>query len=198
MAKTIEQLNSFIEQLNQDEEQTQEQTFEVFQVTDLDSAAEAQRRIAYFHEQMAEIDVIVQKQLEPFLAKVERIKEWGEQAKQEYVDKVDHYSLLLETFIRNEVATQEEKGKKPKKTIKLPYGSIALKKQQPEFVKEEEKLLEYAKVVGLFKVKETTDWAELKKKCQVVEGKLVYEETGEIVPGVTVIERGDKFELKLG
>ena len=193
MAKPIEQLELFVFQLNEQEEQT----FQVFEVSNLESAAEAQRRISYFHEQMAEIDAIVQKQIEPFQAKIDRIKEWGEQAKQEYLEKVDHYAVLLEMFIRQEVTKQEEAGKKAKKTIKLPYGSIALKKQQPEYQKDENALLEYAREIGFVKVKESTDWAELKKKCQVVEGKLI-DENGQIVPGVTVIERGDKFELKLG
>jgi hypothetical protein len=45
-------------------------------------------------------------------------------------------------------------------------------------------------------VKEETNWAELKKNCVVADGKL-YDMNGEQVPGVTVIEQGEKFEIKL-
>lgn len=196
MAKDIQQLDLFIQTLNQEEEVAQETTFQAFTVSDLETAAEAQRRISYFHERMAEIDAVTDSQIEPFQAKIDRIKEWGEQAKQEYVDRVNHYSLLLEAYIREQVAEQQANGKKAKKSIKLPYGSIALKKQQPEFIKNEDELLEYARQAELVKVKETADWAAIKKVSRIHEGKM-YDQNGEVVPGVDVVERADKFELKI-
>lgn len=190
MAKRLDEV---LVEVNQEEEEVVKQPF---MVEDLETAAEAQRRISYFHDRMTEIDGIVEKQIEPFLKKIEKIREWGEQAKEEYVSKVSHYEALLEVFMRQEVEKQLEAGKKPKKTINLPYGKIALKKQQPEFQRDEEVLFEYAKQTGFIRVKESTDWAELKKKCQVHDGKLI-DENGEVVPGVVVVEREDKFEVKL-
>jgi len=186
-------LEVVMEELNELEAQ---QIQEVFAVVDLESAAEAQRRIAYFEDKKAEIDAIIEKQIAPFLEKVEKIKMWGEESKKEYIEKQAHYSNHLEQYLRTEVAKQVEAGKKPKKTVKLPYGNITLKKQQPEFQRDEEALLEYAKETGFIKVKESADWAEIKKNCVVVNGKL-YDVNGEAVPGVVVIERGEKFELKL-
>lgn len=182
--------------LTQIDEQEQEVVYQPFIVNDLESASEAGRRIAYFNDKKAEIDSIIESQLKPFLDKIERIKQWGVEAKQEYDEKQSFYANQLEFFIRNEVAEQLEAGKKPKKTVKLPYGSISLKKQQPEFVKDEEVLLGYAKEAGFVKVKESTDWAELKKSCQIVEDKLISPD-GEVIPGVSVVEREDKFELKM-
>lgn len=174
----------------------QEVSYQPFIVNDLVTAAEAQRRIAHFEDKKKEIDSIIESQIAPFLAKIEKIKEWGEQAKQEYDEKESYYANQLEFFLREEVTKQVESGKKPKKSIKLPYGKIALKAQQPEFVRNEEELLEYAKASGFIKVKESADWAEIKKNCVVADGKL-YDSNGEQVPGVMVIERGEKFELKL-
>lgn len=196
MAKDIQQLDLFVQNMMQDEVVKQEQTFQAFTVSDLETAAEAQRRIAYFKEQMAELDAIAEKQIEPFQEKIDRIKEWSEQAKQEYIEKSAHYSLLLENFIREQVAEQQASGKKLKKTIKLPYGTIALKKQQPEFTKDAEALLEYAKSVEMVKVKEEADWAAIKKVSRIHEGKM-YDQNGEVIPGVSVFERDDKFEIKL-
>lgn len=186
-------LENVLEEIIEQEEQVVKQSFSV---VDLDSAAEAQRRISYFTDRMNEIDSIIEKQIAPFLEKIEKIKDWGITAKQEYVNKSEYYSAQLEIYIRNEVQAQLNSGKKPKKTINLPYGKIALKKQQPEFQKDEEVLLSYAQEAGFYKTKVTTDWAELKKNCTVSDGKLV-DENGEVVPGVTVVERDDKFELKL-
>ncbi|WP_141433709.1 host-nuclease inhibitor Gam family protein [Bacillus sp. 03113] len=179
------------------EEQEKEVVYQPFVVTDLETAAEASRRISYFEGKKAEIDSIIEAQIAPFLAKIEKIKEWGVQAKQEFVDKQSHYSGQLESYLRAEVTKQLEAGKKAKKTIPLPFGKMSLTKQQPEYQKDKAVLLEYAKTAGYAEPKWETKWSELKKDCTVVDGSLVNEETGEIVPGVVVVEREDKFEFKL-
>lgn len=185
-------IENVLAEIDQQEEESIQQ---VFAVTDLESATEASRRIAYFEEKKAEIDAIIEKQIAPFLEKIEKIKMWGEEAKKEHIEKQSHYSNHLEMYLRQEVKKQLDAGKKAKKSIKLPYGSISLKKQQPEFVKDEESLLEYAKENGFVKVKESADWATIKKQCQVVNGQLV-DEFGVILP-VQVVEREEKFDLKL-
>lgn len=187
----VQPLENILAELDQ-----QEEVQEVFAVVDLETAAEAQRRIAYFESRKTEIDSIIEKQIAPFLEKIEKIKMWGEEAKKEHIEKQAHYSNQLERYIREEVKKQVDAGKKPKKTIKLPYGSISLKKQQPKFTKDDLILFDYAKENGFVRVKEETDWAALKKQCQVVNGQLV-DEFGVIVPGVEVVEQDEKFDLKL-
>lgn len=186
-------LEDVLEIINQQEEEVVNQPFTV---TDLDSAAEAQRRITYFNDRIKEIESTMNKQLEPFLKKIELIKEWAQSEKEVQEDKIKHYSNMLELFIREEVMLAEVNGKKPKKIIKLPYGKIQLKKQQPEFERDEEMLFSFAKDHGYTKIKESTDWSTLKKQCQVVNGRLVTED-GEAVPGVVVTERDDEFNLVL-
>lgn len=189
----MKSLEAVIEQIDGYEELD---TSNVFAVIDLDTAAEAQRRVAYFEEKKKEIDAIIEKQIAPFMEKIEKIKMWGHEAKFEYEEKQAYYSNHLEQYLRSEVAKQMEAGKNPKKTLSLPYGKISLKKQQPKFEKDEKALFEYAKTAGFVRVKEETDWMELKKNCVVAGGKL-YDQSGEAVPGITVIEQGEKFEIKL-
>lgn len=187
MSKTLEEV---LQEVGGEEE------FTPFLVEDLDTAAEAQRRIAYFHDEMAEIDAVVEKQIQPWLDKIERIKQWGEDAKAEHLNKVQHYEQLLNYYINEVVQKQIDAGKKPKKTIKLPYGQIKLQKQQPEFIKDDEQLLAHARELGYVKVKESTDWAELKKHAHIKDGRM-YDMNGELIPGVEVKEREDKFVHKL-
>lgn len=168
-----------------------------FVVNNLETATEASRRIAHFEERKQEIEAIIEKQMAPFLEKLEKIKAWGDEAKKELIDKQTYYSNTLEIYLREEVSQQVVAGKKAKKTVKLPYGKISLKKQQPEFKKDEEKLLEFAIGQGYAKNKWSTEWEELKKQCVVHEGKLVFKDTGEFVPGVEVVEKDEKFEFKL-
>ena len=189
----MKSLDTVLEELNQDEQETVNQTFVV---NDLETAAEAQRRISYFQDEMKKIDVITEQQIEPFKRKIEKIEEWGEQSKQEFAEKQSFYISQLELYLRTEIERQIESGKKPKKTLKLPYGKILLKKQQPEYTKDDAALMEYAKQIGKVRVKEEVDWADIKKSC-LVQGGYLIDDNGEIVPGVTVTERADKFEIEL-
>jgi hypothetical protein len=186
----------FVNEFLDFETQEEQEVRQVFAVVDLGTAVEAQRRIAYFEGKKREIDQIIEEQIAPFLQKIEKIKEWGQQAKVEYEEKQSIYGMRLEMYLREEVQKQLDAGKKPKKTLSLPYGKISLKAQQPKFEKNEEELFQYAKEAGFVRVKEETDWAELKKKCVVADGKL-YDMNGERVPGVIVIEQPEKFDMKL-
>ncbi|MFS0904160.1 host-nuclease inhibitor Gam family protein [Priestia aryabhattai] len=178
-------------------EGVEEKAFGVFQVTDLETAAGAQREIAYSQGEINVIDLITSKQIEPLLEQIEQIKAQAEEAKKPFIERKAHYSLMLEKFMREHVRQQIESGKKTiKKTISFLGGNVSLKSQQPQFKKDEEVLLEYAKANGFVKVKEEIDWDSLKKKCMVGEGGLI-DKNGEFVPGVEVIQREDKFVIKI-
>lgn len=193
MAKPIEEL--MLEINAEDEEVVEENLFLL--VNDLESAAEVQRRIAYFQEQISNVERIIQTQIAPFQKKIEKIQEWGKEAKKESEDRIAYYSALLETYIREEIQKQVAAGKKPKKTIKLPYGKISLKSQQPEYQKDEKALYEFAKQTGyVVPVEPKLDWVKLKKDCSILGDKLITPD-GELVEGVTVFERNDKFYLEL-
>ncbi|MFD9413096.1 host-nuclease inhibitor Gam family protein, partial [Streptomyces sp. NPDC059989] len=166
------------------EEQEEQTEQEAFEVSDLETAAEAQRRIAHFMEKQQKIDQIAENQIAPFLEKIEKIKMWQEQEKEKYMKKQAFYENRLERYMRQEVEEQKKKGRKPQKTIKLPYGTLKLIKQQPEFQRNDSELLGYAKENGFLKVAESVDWSSIKSKCTVFGDKLIDPE-GQLVPGVT-------------
>ncbi|MEC1470510.1 host-nuclease inhibitor Gam family protein [Bacillus haynesii] len=169
---------------------------EVFEVHNLETAAEAQRRVAYFKRKQAEIDAVADKQIERLKMEIERLEQWQEEAKKEYVERENFYKHRLERYMREEVRKMQENGKKPKKTIKLPYGTIKLVKQQPEYQRNENDLLEYAESKGFVRVKKDVDWAAIKNKAKVFGDKLI-DADGELIPGVTVVDREDKFTVEV-
>ncbi|WP_223837367.1 host-nuclease inhibitor Gam family protein [Bacillus swezeyi] len=169
---------------------------EIFEVHDLETATEAQRRVAYFKRKQSEIDEVADKQIERLKMEIERLEQWQEEAKKEYVERENFYKHRLERYMRDEVRKMQENGKKPKKTIKLPYGTIKLVKQQPEYQRNENDLLEYAESKGFVRVKKDVDWSAIKKKAEVFGDKLI-DGDGEIIPGVTVVDREDKFTVEV-
>jgi len=83
-------------------------------------------------------------------------------------------------------------------THTLPTGKIKLSKQLPEVRRNENTLLEFLKKTEpkYIKVKESVDWANLKKTLKQVDNKYVTEH-GEVVEGVELLERDYKFKVEV-
>lgn len=106
-------------------------------------------------------------------------------------------SYLLEYF---EAIPEELKKKtKTQEKYRLPSGEIVKKYPAPEFKRDEETLLAWAKVnaPSYVEVKETPKWGELKKITKIA-GNQVVTEDGEVVEGVEVVERPPALEFKEG
>lgn len=82
--------------------------------------------------------------------------------------------------------------------IKFPNAKLVLKKQDPEYKRDEATVIEWLKKnngTAYIKVTESLDWAQLKKDTSVLKDKIVTVD-GEIIPGVEVIEREAKFAVE--
>lgn len=122
-----------------------------------------------------------------------------------YQDKIEVYqkqfeskTAYLKEQLRQYFETVPHKTTKTQETYKLPSGTLKLKKQNPEYIRDEEKLLIWAKAnnPAHVKVKESVDWAELKKELKFVDDKALTED-GEIVDGVKVVKRPDVFGIDI-
>lgn len=89
------------------------------------------------------------------------------------------------------------KQTKTQTQYELLSGKLVWKKQQPLYERDEADLLAWAEttVPELVKVKKEVSWADLKKQADVSGDKLLLD--GEIIPGVTVVERPDVFEVQI-
>ena len=122
-----------------------------------------------------------------------------------YQEKIEVYqkqfeskTAFLKEQLRQYFETVPHKTTKTQETYKLPSGTLKLKKQNPEYIRDEEKLLIWAKVnkPEHVKVKESVNWAELKKELKFVDDKALTED-GEIVDGVIASERPSVFDIEL-
>ena len=89
------------------------------------------------------------------------------------------------------------KQTKTQTQYELLSGKLVWKKQQPLYDRDESALLAWAETTApeLVKVKKEVSWADLKKQADVSGDKLLLD--GEIIPGVTVVEREDVFEVQV-
>lgn len=113
-----------------------------------------------------------------------QIKEWRDS----YL--IEYFELIPEEF---------KKKTKTMEKYRLPSGEIIKKYPNPEFKRDNKKLLGWIKANKLdyVEVKETPKWGELKKITKVVNGQVVTKD-GEIVEGVEVVERPPVMEFKEG
>ncbi|TDA67999.1 MAG: hypothetical protein D9V47_09125 [Clostridia bacterium] len=92
-------------------------------------------------------------------------------------------------------------GPDPKaKTARLPHGTLKVRAQQPEFKRDEDKLLASLDGRGLgelVRVKREPDWQKVKPLVTATEsGAVVWTETGELVEGVRAEVRPPKFTVE--
>jgi len=130
----------------------------------------------------------------------EMIKEYQfirDKAKEVYEDRTGYFKNLLLNFFRG-LSEDMLKRTKTQATYKLPSGKLKLKIQGPEYGRDEVKLIEWARVnhPALIKVNESLDWESMKKMITIC-GENVVDGTGEIIDGVRVVERPDKFEVEI-
>lgn len=126
--------------------------------------------------------------------KIRLLKERLDKEKESRQKSIDYYTGLLREYFNTLEINSTKAGNK---IYKLPSGKIQLKKQQPEYIRDDEQLIKWLESNGkneFIKIEKMPEWGELKKTVTVSNG-VVLTSDGEVVDGVSVIERGEKFEV---
>jgi len=157
-----------------------------FRITNLDQANWAVRKIARIETARQECRALVEQEMA-------KLNTWLKSEEEDYDQERSFFEHLLREYM-DEQRQQDSKLK----TIKLPNGKIGLRKQQPEFQRDNDKLLAWLKKnrQDLVKVKEEPDWAGLKAVAAVLGNTMADPETGEVIEGVTVVHRPDKLHVE--
>lgn len=112
-------------------------------------------------------------------------------------DTVAYFTALLEAWFK----TVPHKTTKTQESYQLPGGKLVRKAQQPTYERDANALLTWAKssFPEAVKVKEEASWTDIKNRIGKVmpDGSAVDKETGEIIDGVTVIERDPVFKVEI-
>jgi len=182
-----ERMVEFLDEENDNRRYRQEgNTNQPFRITNLDQANWAVRKIARIETARQECRALVEQEMA-------KLNTWLKSEEEDY----DQERSFFEYLLRNYLDEQQQQDSKLK-TIKLPNGKIGLRKQQPEFQRDNDKLLAWLKKnrQDLVKVKEEPDWAGLKAVAAVLGNTMADPETGEVIEGVTVVHRPDKLHVE--
>lgn len=107
---------------------------------------------------------------------------------------IDNNTARLEAYFD----TLPHKATKTQESYVLPSGKLVRKHQDPEFSRNDEDVLSWLHENNgekFIKIKESLDWAGLKKTLTVL-GETVVDENGEIIPCIKAAERPDVFKIE--
>lgn len=124
---------------------------------------------------------------------------WYTDKIKEIKEQTDFDTMNLERMLAEYFATVPHKKTKTQESYKLPGGKLVLKTQNPEYKLDDKTVIEWLNGNGMpqyVKTKLELDWDALKKATAVFEGHIVTED-GEIIPGIEVVNRDEKFTVEI-
>lgn len=130
--------------------------------------------------------------------RAEHFVAWYEQKIMEIKEQTEMDNAFLEAALERYFETVPHKKTKTTETYEFPGGKLVRRLQQAEYKRDDKTVIAWLKEKfgGRFvKTEEKLDWAGLKEATGVFEGAIVTED-GEIVPGIEIIERPAKFDVK--
>ena len=131
---------------------------------------------------------------------IAQVNDWLEKEVGEAQRDIDSLSVMLQPFIESELA-----GKK-KRSVNLPSGRAGFRKGTVTFELEGQKvdgkseqllsLVKQHQLEDYVVVKESVDWASLKKSLNITEDGKVISSDGELLEAMIAIQEPDKFYVQ--
>jgi len=164
---------------------SEEETGRAFRIRNLDQADWAVRKIARLEARRQECRDLVE-------AESAKLAAWLKKQEEEADRERSFFDSLLRDYL------EEQRQQDPRlKTIKLPHGRVGLRKQHPEYIRDNDQLLTWlqANRPELVKVKTEPDWAAVKAAATVLGDIMADPDTGEVIEGIRIVERPDKLAV---
>lgn len=167
------------------EEPQQSEERERFRLTDENMANWALRKVAKARAEYEEAAKVAE-------AEVKRIDDWLNSRKRDLERTEEFFGGLLTGYY-----LPQHMENPRQKTFKLPAGQVQIRAQQPDYVRDEAKLIAWLKgndMAGYVEIVEKLRWGDLKKQLKQLGDKMLSPD-GEVVDGILVVDRGLKVNI---
>ena len=163
-------------------------------IRNADEAGAALRRLKQeraVHDQYCEP---LRNRIEKLEQRVRELRGEIERADNALASKTEIYTGALRRWFENGAERRELKASW---RVPLPDGTLVLTKPSETLAHDDDALLAFVKQnrPEFVRVKESVDWAELKKHLHVEDGAAYFADTGEMPDGVTVTEKPSEFKI---
>ena len=171
----------------EDEPEAQDTTPAPWRIADDGAADWAVRKIAEERAELARIRELAEAEIERIEAKLAAAEK-----------RCENGTRFLTAKLAEYFSTVPHKATKTKESYRLLSGTLTMKIGGTQMKQDDEALLAFLKQSGnddMIQITEKPRWGEYKKRLQIVGGSVVDSQTGEIVEGVTVIEKPNTFSV---
>jgi len=162
-------------------------------VVDNDSKASwCLRKIKKMKEKQEDNKDLADSIIERLREEIRDVEDWLDGENGKIQDNID----FLEDKLR-EYAFMLKEEDSDLKTYSLPFGELKFRKQRPKWKYDEDRLLNFVEhnFAEALKIKKKVSKRDLKRNAEVVGSKAVIKDTGQIIEGVTVERRPEKFKV---
>ena len=124
---------------------------------------------------------------------------WYEEKIKQIKEQTDFDTANLEAMLARYFDTVPHKKTKTQESYALPGGKLVLKKQNAEYNRDDKTVIDWLERNGgeaYIKTEKKLDWSTLKRDTQALNGQIVTMD-GEIIPGIEVTDRPDKFVVEV-
>lgn len=159
---------------------------EGWKVEDEASADWALRKIKEHENEIKRINEFAEQE-------ISKIESWANKEVDRHEKDIDFFQSKLAEYAM-ELREKDDKFK----SLKLPNGRVRFRKRQPQWKYDDKTLIQSLKQAGMtdyIKVTEKPARNDIKKVLEVIDGKAINPETGEVVEGIEVIDRGERVEV---
>lgn len=151
----------------------------------------------YFLKAIKKIDSDIENIEELCNEEIQRNTQLVNEYRNTEINKLLKQKTYLERLLKN--FTEHELENSSKKSVKLPNGTLSMKKQQPVITFDNDEMVEFLNSIGNTdlintKIEQKVDKAKFKKAIEINEGKGYL--NGVELPEINVEEREDKFTIK--
>jgi phage host-nuclease inhibitor protein Gam len=152
---------------------------EKWRVRDLSSAEYAMQKMKLASDRISEAKTFCN-------ARKKRLDDWLDEYIKDYQQTIEFFTGAMRDYTLSQL-----EGQKKTKTLKLPGGTGSFKKEQPKYQRDEDKLLAWVEEFfpDFIRVTKEVAWDELKKKTEVINGRMVIWEEKEHIPFTDCIEK---------
>jgi phage host-nuclease inhibitor protein Gam len=181
--------NNVVMMIGDDVIETQDNDLEVsFSINDDGTADWAIERIADSYNERDRLITLAKAKIEVLKRQIDQITDAAEH-------DIAYLRQKLEDYFYTVPHRTTPKG--TQETYKLLRGTLKLVRGGQEFDHDDDELVPWLRENGLGDyIKEEARWGDLKKQLSFIEGKAVTA-GGEIVPGVTVSQKPDTFNVEI-
>ena len=125
---------------------------------------------------------------------ISEIKQWRDKENEKLQRSIDFFEGKLYKY-----ALRLREDNPDLKTYNLPFGALKFRSQRKKWKYDNDKLTDFLEenYPDLIRVKKKPDKRNLKQKAEITGEHVVMPETGEVIEGVKVIERPEKFKVDI-